>query len=147
MLNSGQFFTACYKLMLTMNTFSCKRMILLISFKYCCEHHTDGLVQERRNSIANALESRLSCTEPSIYGVHMCQKLGVSVRLRASTGTFNTACFYRRYPDHYIIFITQRKHRQYCAPGTKCLLCPWYCRSEHTKTNAHAICRFHVTYS
>ena len=26
----------------------------------------DGLVQERRNSIANALELRLSCTNPSI---------------------------------------------------------------------------------
>ena len=27
--------------------------------------HVDGLVQERRNSIVNALESRLSCTNPS----------------------------------------------------------------------------------
>ena len=27
--------------------------------------HIDGLVQERRNSIANALELRLSCTNPS----------------------------------------------------------------------------------
>ena len=27
----------------------------------------DRLVQERRNSIANALELRLSCTNPSIY--------------------------------------------------------------------------------
>ena len=29
-------------------------------------HHIDGLVQERRNSIANALELRLSCTNPWI---------------------------------------------------------------------------------
>ena len=29
-------------------------------------HHGDGLVQERRNSIANALELRLSCTNPSM---------------------------------------------------------------------------------
>ena len=29
--------------------------------------HIDGLVQERRNSIANALELRLSCTNPSIW--------------------------------------------------------------------------------
>ena len=28
--------------------------------------HIDRLVQERRNSIANALELRLSCTNPSI---------------------------------------------------------------------------------
>ena len=29
--------------------------------------HFDGLVQERRNSIVNALELRFSCTIPSIY--------------------------------------------------------------------------------
>ena len=29
--------------------------------------HIDGLVQERRNSIANALELRLSCTNPSMH--------------------------------------------------------------------------------
>ena len=29
--------------------------------------YIDGLVQERRNSIVNALELRLSCTNPSIY--------------------------------------------------------------------------------
>ena len=33
----------------------------------CMEDHFNGLVQERRNSIANALELRLSCTNPSIY--------------------------------------------------------------------------------
>ena len=31
--------------------------------------HLDGLVQERCNSIANALELRLSCTNPSICNV------------------------------------------------------------------------------
>ena len=31
--------------------------------------HVDGLVQqERRNSIANALELRISCTNPSVDG-------------------------------------------------------------------------------
>ena len=34
-------------------------------------HHFDGLVQERRNSIANALELRLSCTNPSICVVSL----------------------------------------------------------------------------
>ena len=33
-------------------------------------YHFDGLVQERRNSIANALELRLSCTNPSTYHHH-----------------------------------------------------------------------------
>ena len=31
------------------------------------ELYMDGLMQERRNSIANALELRLSCTNPLIY--------------------------------------------------------------------------------
>ena len=30
--------------------------------------YVNGLVQERRNSIANALELRLSCTNPSMCG-------------------------------------------------------------------------------
>ena len=36
-------------------------------------HYIDGLVQERRNSIANALELRLSCTNPSIYAVSLAR--------------------------------------------------------------------------
>ena len=36
--------------------------------------HFDGLVQERRNSIANALELRLSCTNPSIWDEGLCKK-------------------------------------------------------------------------
>ena len=34
-------------------------------FKFIFLHYIDGLVQERHNSIANALELRLSCTNPS----------------------------------------------------------------------------------
>ena len=30
-----------------------------------CMRQFDGLMQERRNSIANALELRISCTNPS----------------------------------------------------------------------------------
>ena len=32
----------------------------------------DGLAQGRRNSIANALELRLPCTNPSIWGTYGC---------------------------------------------------------------------------
>ena len=39
----------------------------IIQFNRKAVGHFDGLVQERRNSIANALELRLSCTNPSIY--------------------------------------------------------------------------------
>ena len=34
--------------------------------------HIDGLVQERRNSSALAVELRLSCTNPSAYGRGLC---------------------------------------------------------------------------
>ena len=34
---------------------------------YRINEYIDGLVQERRNSIANELELRLSCTNPSLY--------------------------------------------------------------------------------
>ena len=38
--------------------------------------HIDGLVQERRNSIAKALELRLSCTKPSICPAIFYRGLG-----------------------------------------------------------------------
>ena len=40
------------------------------------DDYFDGLVQERRNSIANALELRLSCTNPSIYEMQPCASWG-----------------------------------------------------------------------
>ena len=39
------------------------------------KEHIDGLVQDRRNSIANTLELRLSCTNPSI----ICKFLSVNM--------------------------------------------------------------------
>ena len=38
----------------------------------------DGLVQERRNSMANALELQLSCPKPWIY-IHIKNKLDLGV--------------------------------------------------------------------
>ena len=35
-------------------------------YYHCRLQHIDELVQERRNSIANACELRFSCTNPSI---------------------------------------------------------------------------------
>ena len=32
-----------------------------------CDEYTDGLLQDYSNSIANALELPLSCSQPSIY--------------------------------------------------------------------------------
>ena len=40
---------------------------LLKPFEYNMIYYFDGLVQERRNSIANALELHISCTNLSIY--------------------------------------------------------------------------------
>ena len=34
--------------------------------------YIDGFMPERCISIANALGLRLSCTDPSIYGLHIC---------------------------------------------------------------------------
>ena len=45
----------------------CLYVISLISQGSFGIYQIDGLVQERRNSIANALELRLSCTNPSIW--------------------------------------------------------------------------------
>ena len=38
-----------------------------VSRLFIIRDHIDGLVQERLNSIANALELHLSCTNPPIY--------------------------------------------------------------------------------
>ena len=35
------------------------------------EKHIDGLMQKRRNSIANALELRLFCIKPSVWSMEM----------------------------------------------------------------------------
>ena len=40
---------------------------LWYTYQECTVQYVYGLVQERRNSIANALELRLSCTKPSIH--------------------------------------------------------------------------------
>ena len=54
----------------TMNTKYLGTVLLQSSHKACSRHQDiDGLVQERRNSIANALELHLSCTKSSIYAV------------------------------------------------------------------------------
>ena len=42
-------------------------LIIIISYIIICNTRIDGLVQEGHNSIANALELRLSCTNPSIW--------------------------------------------------------------------------------
>ena len=57
-----------HKLCLIEGGQSCYPFINLLK-THCCvrsQQYIDGLVQERRNSIANALELRFSCTNPSI---------------------------------------------------------------------------------
>ena len=56
-------------------------------------YHIDGLVQERRNSIANAWELRLSCTKTSISFVfiartHGCVRNGIEIH-ETGTGLHN----------------------------------------------------------
>ena len=52
----------------------------LTSEKMCLEH-IDGLVQERRNSVALAMELCLSCTNPSIYSDGSVQDCSISSAL------------------------------------------------------------------
>ena len=50
----------------------CQMLPQLILFCVNCLHYINGLVQERHNSIADALELCLSCTIPSIlYGLFL----------------------------------------------------------------------------
>ena len=57
--------------------------------------HIDGLVQERRNSSALAMELRLSCTSPSIWLYIICCILmmtscnGYAFRITGSSGAYN----------------------------------------------------------
>ena len=44
----------------------CDSNFFILGIPLQFRHHVDGLVQGRRNSIANALELRLSCTNPSM---------------------------------------------------------------------------------
>ena len=57
--------------------------------------HIDGLVQERCNSIANAMELRLSCTNPSIYASLSRKKFN---SFGAVTASLSCAKFYN---DNY----------------------------------------------
>ena len=47
---------------------TCLGCVLCCLYKLGVLLYVDGLMQERRNSIDNPLELRLSCTNPSIYG-------------------------------------------------------------------------------
>ena len=54
-----------------------KNYIYVILYIY----QIDGLVQERRHSLANALELHLFCTNPSRWGVYLSEQMFVTVFL------------------------------------------------------------------
>ena len=47
-----------------------------------CWNYSDGLMQERRNSIANALELRLSCINPSTISYNFNQVTAIHLQFR-----------------------------------------------------------------
>ena len=126
------------------------------TIKFSLRHYLDGLMQERSNSIANALESRRSCTNTSIfyyyvfwpYVMKICcihQYLGAKLRwsgifiafmakavpntIFQSQGHY-THCFCNRYK--YI----KRVHRTpviYTASGVWLWKAPW-CTCGHFVT-------------
>ena len=54
---------------------------------FVCFFNIDGLVQERRNSIALAMELHLSCTKPLINGLVLqerCNSSGLAIELHLS---------------------------------------------------------------
>ena len=53
-------------------------------------HEVDGLVQERRNSISNALDLRLSCTNPSKWKHFLHADFHVSLMVACTTCWTNT---------------------------------------------------------
>ena len=61
----------------------------------------DGLVQERRNSIAKALELRLSCTNPSIYTPIDFLKMEIDWKIITAASIIFLSCvFYPVVPGH-----------------------------------------------
>ena len=87
--------------------------VLLISTLHwhpVCHYHFDGLVQERRNSRALALELRLSCTNPSIWK-------SISIARGASNNSFLVGYFWMC--EIYWIFFSPGliNHENYCFRG------------------------------
>ena len=60
--------------------------------------YVDGLVQERRNSIANALELLLSCTNPSIDGVMQERRNSIANALELRLSCTKPSISYRCLP-------------------------------------------------
>ena len=80
--------------------------VSVVSSKFICLlYHIDGWVQERRNSIANALELRLSCTNTSICNIqftihHIMMQIGCFKEdLLVSTKVFGND---RKYPACFL---------------------------------------------
>ena len=88
------------------------------SYVFIALTHFDGLVQERRNSIAYALELRLSCTNPSICSLSYGP---LSTPRRAYTGSF-TSDIYRGQHQAFGL----HAHRARC-PANLCALQKFSC--------------------
>ena len=83
-----------------------------VCLTYCLSlQYIDGFVQERRNSSALALELRLSCTNPSIWGYNWSAG---PVQFRWLKGYIYSSCYYR----HQIGSI----NLTHCYP-----IFPWLC--------------------
>ena len=70
-----------------------KGIWIISSTGFLCSHF-DGLVQERRNSIANTLELRLSCTNPLICcrGMIIWQGARIIAQVMAACGLAPLPC-------------------------------------------------------
>ena len=86
------------------------------------EQYVDGLMQESRNSIANALELRFSFINPSICNMHIVLSLcGWSSSL---TSLLSKLMVWNVLPIILLIlFACRTVIRRYCVPCLTCLRC------------------------
>ena len=78
---------------------------------YSQQTHFDGLVQETRNSSALAMELRLSCTNPSIYGFRLIFTLG-SHRYIWVSSSFHKSVRIKKSP--FLVFLMMSVHPEWC---------------------------------
>ena len=68
--------------------------------------YVNGLVQERRNSIASALELRLSCTNPSVDGLVQKGRNSIAnaleLRLSCTNPSMCINAILRMAPDYHV---------------------------------------------
>ena len=96
--------------------------------KLGCSLDTDGLVQERRNSSALAMELRLLCTDPSIHAFHPCHDEFIWGNMKVC---FHFLSFFQKWDcaGIFIFFLME----DYYAKLSRVMQAPWMDRFGNTE--------------